>query len=327
MPWEGLDRFGDRIKKSLPGDSDSSETRGNNVKSLKRYLARDRAGDVLSLYVDGSLFVTRGCRKTGWGWVLFQGNSEISKGGGSLRPRATIYDAEAWALAIRLNHTLSKAHAIDATHIHILCHNRPSLPVTPREPHPQLTLRSDPLSFILPTMPRSPSKSRGSHHTKGSSATSEPIVLRKQQLSLPRSPSSTGPAIISGIEPNPSLCTNGIPIGASSNRHTPRPWRPRRSPSRLTSNCTQSTKIQVGDDQYTPNYSVPSLATVATPPSFIASVPSIPQLVHAALRFRTFHTSLPAVLDTKLVGNSSARSAGRSTCHIFSARLRVSRQL
>lgn len=123
MPWEGINRFGERLSITLPGSAGVPKDRKAYARALKRRLAHDRAGDILELYVDGSSFVSKGCRKTGWSWVLFRNGREISSAGAALGPRATNYDGEAWALAMGLTHTLKLMHDFDDTRLHVLCDN------------------------------------------------------------------------------------------------------------------------------------------------------------------------------------------------------------
>lgn len=123
MPWEGLRRFNDRVSCTLPGGPDGTQSKAAYARALKGRLARDRAGDSLELYVDGSSFVSRGCRKTGWSWVLFRNGKELSSASGALGPRATIYDGEAWALSMGITHALRAANLSDDPHLHVLSDN------------------------------------------------------------------------------------------------------------------------------------------------------------------------------------------------------------
>lgn len=120
MPWEGLDRFDIRVERHLPDD----RSKKDYARDLKRRLARDHAaGDTLELYVDGSSFVHKGCRKVGWSWILFRNGRDIASAKGAFGPRATNYDGEAWALSLGLNHALKEAHSAGDPHLHVICDN------------------------------------------------------------------------------------------------------------------------------------------------------------------------------------------------------------
>jgi ribonuclease HI len=124
LPWEGLKHLSDQIEITKSNGASSKEERKAYARGISQRLwEQEEDPHAITLFADGSSFVKNGSRKTGWGWVSYTQGMEVSRGGGALGPRATIYDAEAWALLLGLRHVLPYATRRGLKVVHILVDN------------------------------------------------------------------------------------------------------------------------------------------------------------------------------------------------------------
>ncbi|KAB5587878.1 Reverse transcriptase from mobile element jockey protein [Ceratobasidium theobromae] len=124
LPWEGIRHLPDRVS-LITREGRSDKAKEAYIRAIKdRIVNQDSDPRSVVLFTDGSSIVKKGVRHNGWGWVSFKLGRELANGGGSLGPRSTIYDAEAWALLIGLRNILPFVSRSGATRI--------AIPLAPR---------------------------------------------------------------------------------------------------------------------------------------------------------------------------------------------------
>ncbi|KAB5587839.1 RNA-directed DNA polymerase from transposon BS [Ceratobasidium theobromae] len=123
LPWEGIRHLPNRVS-LITREGRSDKAKEAYIRAIKDRIAiQDSDPKSVVLFTDSSSIVKNGVRHNGWGWVSFKLGCELANGGGSLGPRSTIYDAEAWALLIGLRNILPFVSCSGATRIAIFSDN------------------------------------------------------------------------------------------------------------------------------------------------------------------------------------------------------------